>query len=67
MRYFLNSKHNSSLLPFFQPMSLKIPEALQMFHILFSTSPGSFVDFIKRVVSPEVVQDGGPMSTGFSG
>lgn len=48
-------------------MSLKIPEALQMFHILFSTSPGSFADFIKRVVSPGVVQAGGPMSTGFSG
>lgn len=48
-------------------MSLKIPEALQMFHIFFSISPGSFVDFIKRVASPEVVQDGDPMSTGFSG
>lgn len=63
MRYFLSS----TLFPFFQPMSLKIPEALQMFHILFSTSPGSFVNFMKRIASPKVVQAGGPTSTGFSG
>ena len=67
MWFFLSSKLNSSLLSFFQLMFLKIPEALQMFHILFSTSPGSFVDFIKRVISPGVVQAGGPMPTGFSG